>query len=256
MKNFDSDEQTRDNEQPTDVLIDKRGQNRQENKQQLLTKKTNGFKISMGQNGYGYKNLSTLSNISQDVPSHSLPECVNKNYFHDTLENNSTEIFHDDSPGAASTELWFKTWPECCDKLKSSNSSPNHTQSNIHDSNDNKNIKNTLTFSEALQNISLAYSPVTKQLHLVEKPEISDRSAEEKDECENEESKTEKIGVKKLGHRRTEAGSFSSTVSTLSGISEPSTSGSLLGSDDQSLSSFDISNSKPRKKSITNFFSK
>ncbi|XP_023021601.1 TBC1 domain family member 12 [Leptinotarsa decemlineata] len=264
MKNFDSDEHLRDNGRSTDVLIDKRGQNCSGN-EEVLIRNNNGFKFSMGQKGYGYENLPTYSN-NHDSPSYSLPACVNtvnhENYYDNTIDNKSDKLIQDNTPNSISSESWFRTWPERYDKLKSCNSSPVHNQANPYDGIGNKNVKNKFTFNEALQNISLAYSPVTKQLHVVEKSEIVDIGlpVSEKDECRNEECKNEDsentIVGKKLGHRRIEAGSFSSTVSTLSGISDPSTSGSLLGSDDQSLSSFDIPSSKPRKKSITNFFSK
>lgn len=67
--------------------------------------------------------------------------------------------------GSPTGDSWFNTWPERCDKVKSADCSPEH---NVNTQNGNSTTYNKLTFNEALKNISLAYSPVTRKLHLVE----------------------------------------------------------------------------------------
>ncbi|CAG9861897.1 unnamed protein product [Phyllotreta striolata] len=199
---------------------------------------------------------------NQDFKSQSLPDCTNKDemYLDLAVDQCDSRQLEDNSPSPKS-ESWFKsfrTWPERYEKLKNldnqscSSKSPSKCANTQEISNcdrgDNLYIKNTLSFNEALQNISLAYSPITKQLHLVEATKTD--TNEDKDCTNNEEP------VKKLGHRRTEAGSFSSTISSVSAISDQSTSGSLIGSEERSLSSLDISHVKSRRRSLTNFLSK
>ncbi|CAG9829174.1 unnamed protein product [Diabrotica balteata] len=209
--------------------------------------------------------LCYSNNLSLDCRSQSLPDCSNNDsQLNVSLDDCdcSRPQYEDNSPSPKS-DSWFKTfrtWPERYEKLKNVETSPNSSATkseNTHESShcdliDNSNLKNKLSFNEALQNISLAYSPITKQLHLVDNPKICET------DCNNDKhfSNTEDSTAKKLGHRRTEAGSFSSTISSWSAISDPSTSGSLIGSEDRSVSSFDITNYKPRRKSLTSFFSK
>ncbi|KAJ8936046.1 hypothetical protein NQ318_018395 [Aromia moschata] len=217
----------------------------------------------------GYKYIFSTRN-HDNARSQSLPECLDENNElngkldrTDNCDIRSTLLTHCKSSNSPSQspplcDLWFKTWPERCDKLKSDDSrddasdSPIKNTPNTHNTHVNSldcdtlkksNIKNKFTLNEALQNISLAYSPVTKQLHLIEKPVENTPSEVLLDDSLGEPLK-ESISqsevntcLKKSGHRRTEAGSFSSTVSTLSGLSDPSPLA-------------------PRKKSLTNFFSK
>lgn len=227
-----------------------------------------------------YNNACLHNN--QETRSLSLPDCAidgacNLNGTSSSNENgdvHSCLLNENNSPDDSPNSLWFKTWPERYEKLRSTDTSP--VQSNVNtpspkplylheDAASNtktsdRNIKNKFTLNEALQNISLAYSPVTKQLHLVEKKDLSNTSSNDSDTIDtpkvNEVDIKEGTEQKRSGHKRTEAGSFSSTISTLSYISEPSTSGSLIGGDDRSVSSFNSASEKPRKKSITNFLSK
>ncbi|KAJ8962460.1 hypothetical protein NQ314_005722 [Rhamnusium bicolor] len=280
MKSFGSENNgpgNEDTEQVTDLLIDrKRGHKHLENKQPLSKSKI-GFKIHLlGQNGH-YKDVSSSTN--HDTRSQSLPECLDENInklsgnldLTDNCDIHNKLLTHTSPPHSPTNDLWFKTWPERCDKLKSNDSSPENSmtkvitpnvRNNTHinyvncDNLEGSNIKNKFTLNEALQSISLAYSPVTKQLHLVEKPNPISDVIKTDVELNTKVGNGDIIYLKKPGHKRTEAGSFSSTVSTLSGISDPSPSGSLLDVDDRSLSSFDISSSKSRRKSITNFFTR
>ncbi|CAH1115381.1 unnamed protein product [Psylliodes chrysocephalus] len=198
-----------------------------------------------------------------DFKSQSLPDCTNKDeiYLDLSLDEYDHKSQNEDNSPSPKSESWFKsfrTWPERYEKLKNVDTQSSTSKSPTKNTNtqelsncdqvDNSNIKNKLSFNEALQNISLAYSPITKQLHLVDTTKTDTKNY--KDFSNNEGY------VKKSGHRRTEAGSFSSTISSLSAISDQSTSGSLIGSEERSLSSLDISNFKPRRKSLTNFFSK
>lgn len=241
----------------------------------LVSKKNskNGFSLSlMGQKEHNNGHFSS-ANYSE-IRCQSLPDCVEK------LDMPTCNVNREDSditycsetPQNSTSESWFKTWPERCDKQRSTETSPvnsplttptknKNTQNKLNCDNFGHNNKNKVTLNEALKNISLAYSPVTKQLHLIEKSsntykENSDLESNKlkcspKPNCEK--TICNHISNKKSGHRRTEAGSFSSTIST---ISEPSSNGSLLSNDDRSLSSFEIPSSKTRKKSLTHFFSK
>lgn len=232
----------------------------------------NGFSLSlMGQTEH--INDHFISTNYSELRCQSLPDCVEKSN-ESTLRRKECDKNINDCAetlqNSLTSESWFKTWPERCDKQKSNETSPSNspvitptklknTQSKLNCDNSAQNTNNKLTLNEALKNISLAYSPVTKQLHLIENtkfspipnPEYSDLKNPLKEK--NSETISNDIAPKKIGHRRTEAGSFSSTISTLS---DPSSNGSLLSTDDRSLSSFEIPDSKTRKKSLTNFFSK
>lgn len=277
MRSSDGNSNTEDTSEDhsTDLLS-----NFKDNFYSLVTRRNsnrikNGFNLSlMGQKDRCNDRFNS-TNYSE-IRCHSLPDCVEKL---DKItqcdkgkecNKNCDEALQNSS----ASESWFKTWPERCDKQRSTETSPIHspvttptktqdTQSKINCDNLKKNNRNKISLNDALRNISLAYSPVTKQLHLIEKSNIlceDFQTLELKEEIKS--SIQEHFGEiavcnepcnKKLGHRRTEAGSFSSTISTLS---EPSSNGSLLSTDDRSLSSLEIPNSKVRKKSFTNFFSK
>nr|CAH7765164.1 unnamed protein product [Callosobruchus chinensis] len=250
MKSFETDREaeqiTESPAQVKDLLIDKN-----QSEKLLLTKSNNIY--SSEHSTQGYQHVST-----HDVRSVSLPDCADQsNDICKTLKipNEHTNTL---SSTSANTEAWFKTWPERCDKIKTNDGSPTKTSPSKtakhcisnQQANDSP-ARTRFTLNEALQNISLAYSPVTKQLHFVEKTDSTKQESEP-----SISSSDNSCSIKKCGHKRTEAGSFSSTVSTLSAISEPSTSGSLLSSDDRSVSSFDVSATKTRRRSLTNFFSK
>lgn len=114
----------------------------------------NGLKLHLKKRN-GYK--SVLSRSNEDLSSQKSngePQMVEP-----TCEGNSS------CSGSPTGDSWFNTWPERCDKLKSADCSPEH---NVNTQNGNSTTHNKLTFNEALKNISLAYSPVTRKLHLVE----------------------------------------------------------------------------------------
>lgn len=273
MKSFDctlnKNNRIQGDEQATDLLNNTKIGRKSLESKKGLTKYNNGFKIlSMGEKGQGYKDVPTTTN--NDLRCQSLPDSIDLE-LNGNLDSTKTcdniELSNNvkTPPSSPKNESWFKTWPERCDKLKSNETSPIYSQAETPSKHENTqckqncdtlgnniNAKSKLTLNEALQNISLAYSPVTKQLHLVEPPKsVFTLHSEEKDKHDVDDQVVS--NSKKLGHRRTEAGSFSSTISTLS---DPSTSGSLLESDDRSISSLDVYSTKPRKKSLTNFFSK
>ncbi|KAJ8911434.1 hypothetical protein NQ315_005967, partial [Exocentrus adspersus] len=226
--------------------------------------------------GFGCKGQQ-LDN--QDARSQSLPDCLDENgskvNFLDFREDTAYCDTDNTPPNSPTNDVWFKTWPERCDKLKSSDSNANTCVKDVPNSCTNTPVKpnnsdlgankinNKVTLHEALQSISLAYSPVTKQLHLVEQSVdiiANDRPNFDTDRNSYSGNDLDKLSsAKKIGHRRNEAGSFSSTistVSTLSGITDSSPSGSLLDSDERSSRSFDITDEKSGKKSIANFFTK
>lgn len=275
MKSSDADSKSEDvSEDHSTVLLT----NLKHNLFSLISKKDsnkqkNGLHLSlMGQND---RNNDAFSGVNySEIRCQSLPDCAEKN----VLICNSKKKECDDTccaeiqHNSLTSESWFKTWPERCDKQRSTESSPNNSTVTTPIKNKNtlsksncdhveNNINNKVSLNEALKNISLAYSPVTKQLHVIEKPDVSSKNIgnselndlKKIDNVISESVIPSDTPSKKIGHRRTEAGSFSSTIST---ISEPSSNGSLLSTDDRSLSSFEISNDKTRKKSLTNFFSK
>lgn len=275
----------------TKLLSEKRGHQSPKINRPLIKNISSLKGLPLGFKEHGFNNATSSNN--HDTRSQSLPDCLDDDanklrdnlHFIDNCDVNSKLLNHNSPPHSPTNDMWFKTWPERCDKIKSNELSPDSSTKTIvpnigkntqkgHSNCDvgNNNIKNKLTLNEALQNISLAYSPVTKQLHLVEKPlnvstEKSDaKSGNTTSNCNKEDLELNTITCngeancsKKFGHRRTEAGSFSSTVSTistLSGVSDPSPTGSLLGSEDRSLHNFDTAGGKTRRKSITNFFTR
>lgn len=225
--------------------------------------------------GKFYQKVLLKRNVTQDLRSISLPhsleeknKCNGNVDINDSCDTNSKLLNdHDSPPESPVSDNWFRTWPERYEKIRT-DSSPDHSMTNgkplngkgaEYDSNtprlSNKRDKNNtshdivtlngnvpkLTLNEALQNISLAYSPITKQLHLLEsKSEPVETPEENNSSC------------KKTGHHRTDAGSFSSTISSLS---EPSPSGSLLENDDASSVSDDL-NLKSKKKGLSSFFTR
>lgn len=233
----------------------------------------NGYGVSenttsMGHKGH-YQRVLLKNNVTQDLRTQSLPNCLvdDKSKLVDDLDTVDSCDIHNKllvESGSPPQSPWFKTWPERCDKVKNNENSTLNATSNSSQNTqvklkncdivENGNIKNKLTLSEALQNISLAYSPVTKQLHLVEKPtDNADIRLENTSDKYGDTSASLVHNEAKKGHKRNEAGSFSSTISSLS---DPSPSRSLLDVDDKSLNSFDDCGEPGRKKSLTNFFNR
>lgn len=222
----------------------------------------------MGQKDH---NICHFTATNSEFRCQSLPDCVEKLHVSSISKSKECDKNYvlEVPQNSLACESWFKTWPERCDKQRSTDTNPvnspvttpiNHknTQSKLHCDNFGENSINRITLNEALKNISLAYSPVTKQLHLIEKTNNSfkDISNFENINLKCLANSNEVIvcnGNKKTGHRRSEAGSFSSTIST---ISEVSSNDSLLSNDDRSLSSFKIPSTKIKKKSLTYFLSK
>ncbi|CAG9771053.1 unnamed protein product [Ceutorhynchus assimilis] len=216
----------------------------------------NGFKLNLRKKN-GYK--SVLSKSTEDLSNENLifKSPVNGNEGKGSITSASPK----ETPlGSPTGDIWFNTWPERCDKVKSIDSSPEHpkTQENNNQNTQNgvepNQLSNKLTLNEALKNISLAYSPVTRKLHLVEDLKNEQEYQHDKKDCDNN-LYVNSSPTKKYGHRRIQDGSFSSTIST---ISEPSTSGSLIGSEDRSLSNFgdECHEDKTRRKSLTQFFTR
>ncbi|XP_044268915.1 TBC1 domain family member 12-like isoform X2 [Tribolium madens] len=197
---------------------------------------------SMGHKGH-YKRVLLKNNVTQDLRTQSLPNCLvdDKEKFHDDVDTVDSCDIHNKllvESGSPPQSPWFKTWPERCDKVKSNENATHSSQ--------NTQIK--LRNCDIVEN---AYSPVTKQLHLVE------TNNEEKN-CnviveDTSDKLPEHTSTEKKGHKRNQAGSFSSTVSSLS---EPSPSRSLLDADEKSLTSLDDSGDQAGKKGLSNFFSR
>ncbi|KAF5279768.1 hypothetical protein FQA39_LY05458 [Lamprigera yunnana] len=222
--------------------------------------------IPMGHKNRFYKQVLS-KHTDQDSHSRSLPNSLDNKVHNNGVDScNNCDIKskllieYDSPPLSPSQDMWFKTWPERYDKVKSDNNcetvnNSSNTQlafSTCDKIVDISGTNNKVTLNEALQNISLAYSPVTKQLHLL--PQC------DSNRCRSELNSPEKeckilIGDQnstKSKHKRTEAGSFSSTISSLS---DPSPSGSLLEADDRYISN-DESEYKCQKKGLSGFFNR
>ncbi|KAF5269938.1 hypothetical protein FQR65_LT05737 [Abscondita terminalis] len=205
-------------------------------------------------------------NTEQDSHSRSMPNSLNNKLHGNGVDANNCDtkskllIEHDSPPLSPSQEMWFKTWPERYDKIKPENaceSINNCSNTQLASSTCDKivdisSVNNKVTLNEALQNISLAYSPITKQLHLLPQDDLNQHVSESN--SPEKESKTiiDEENRTKSKHKRTEAGSFSSTVSSLS---DPSPSGSLLETEDRCISN-DDSEYQSHKKGLSGFFNR
>lgn len=255
MKTHDSDNEYNSSinlyngiEEVTDLLSNKRGQALIKCSPDLAQSFNVLKTIPMNQNGRFVKEVLLKNNVTQDSRSQSLPNSLNeKNKLKDTGNSVDcdihTKLLSEDENSAVVQDMWFNTWPERYEKPKHNAETCTSETTDVALSTSvsktcilnktNKTENKKVTLNEALQNISLAYSPITKQLHLVEREVI-----EEKEGINNQLEKLEKLeysiedccNVGKSKHRRTEASSFSSTVSSLSDIS---VNGSLLGADDR-----------------------
>lgn len=227
-----------------------------------------------------YEKIST-TNVRQDSRSQSLPQDLDDsiqkdNAISENLDTHGLLLAKKECLTIVSQDSWFNTWPERCDKNKLATTPDNlslivsNGQQKADDCDTNMtNMNGKFTLDEALQNISLAYSPVTKQLHFVEHKSLNHENLEETDNNkkalvdltdakhidlqDTSELSNNFIIGKSLGHRRNEPGSYSSTISTLS---DPSPSGSLLESDDRSSTSGCESGATQQRKSFSTFFNK
>lgn len=232
-------------EQVTDTLLKSKGGHKEFNNDLENSNELNET-ISMGHKSRCSHRNYLKKHVGQESRSQSLPNSLDvkktNGYTSDSCDTQLKLLPENESPPESPTsDLWFKTWPERNKNIEPEeiSSSKNVGSTKNCDNNRSDNCKqNTFTFNEALQSISLAYSPVTKQLHYVQKND-------------NEITTVEEDIKSKLGHRRNEAGSFSSTVSSLS---DPSPSGSLLDADERIPSP--ESGAKYKKKGLSSFFNR
>lgn len=281
MKTIDSDNENNlnsntciDTEEITDLLIgNSKGGHNLITCNPDLVESYNVLKSSpMGHKGRFYQRVLSRNN-GQESRSQSMPNSLDNHVCGSNLDvTDSCDIKskllseHDSPPHSPSHELWFNTWPERCEKIKSDNGTTNnHSNTQIASNTCDKvvdigNVNNKITFSEALQNISLAYSPITKQLHLLPQSEdVNNKiNCNNKSEINSDPEKSntccvEEYDCKKSGHRRTDAGSFSSTISSLS---DPSPSGSLLDADERSSTVSEDADYRFTRKGFSNFFSR
>jgi hypothetical protein len=158
---------------------------------------------------------------------------------------------------------WFKTWPDCVDKCSLKNGKvPNglHSPENSSDKStpELSPVKphTPVSFDNLLHNLPLAYSPITKQIHIIKSNENPKLELETTDE-------------KPFSRVGTDVSLFSSNVSSLSDVSpstnEDSVSGSLLDHGDDcslvsigncSITSEESGGTKPKRKGISSFFSR
>lgn len=230
--------------QVTDTLLKSKGGHSLDNKNNII--ESNDL---INGDSMGHKSRCSQRNLlkTQESRSQSLPNSLDiKNQTNGYISDSETTLKllpenETTPPESPTSDLWFKTWPERNKNIETEETLSNNT-SKINDNRSEQKCKqNTFTLNEALQSISLAYSPVTKQLHYLENKNVE----------KNVELPTEESVKPKLGHRRTEAGSFSSTVSSLS---DPSPSGSLLDADERTSSP--DSDLKTKRKGFSSFFNR
>lgn len=257
-ENITTNDKFIDKNRVTDHLLNSKGGHSLENKNNKLIDQSN--ELINGIDSMGHKSRCSQRNLlkTQESRSQSLPNSLDiKNQTNGYISDSETRLkllpetdSSLESPvESPTTDLWFKTWPERNKNIDSEDTVSNNTSKcDLHSEQKctNNKVQNTFTFNEALQSISLAYSPVTKQLHYLDK----------KNDLDNVESQSlppEDVSATKpkLGHRRTEAGSFSSTVSSLS---DPSPSGSLLDADERTSSP--ESDLKSKRKGFSSFFNR
>ncbi|XP_014254002.1 TBC1 domain family member 14-like [Cimex lectularius] len=150
-----------------------------------------------------------------------------------------TDAVQDKEPSdSEETENWFRTWPDCLEKKNDDKEKQSETKNP------------PVSLDSVLHDLPIAYSPVTKQIHLI-------------DDCVKKNER--------LPRTDTGASSFSSTVSSLSDAS-PSTNGdqqqqadvafdvsdncSLISIGNCSIVSEDSDGDKPKRRGLSGFFSR
>ncbi|XP_022915918.2 TBC1 domain family member 14-like [Onthophagus taurus] len=231
----------------------------------------------MGHKGRFYQRVllksNNSANVTEDSRSKSLPNSLEKNKSLNgsdietveccDIESKLLPTTDGDSPPVSPVfqDLWFKTWPERYDKLKTNDTDPVHSEGSS--SNGylyatcsstqkspvvRKNDVKKVTLNEALENISLAYSPITKQLHFVKKDIVETSKVEESDDIINKIEDNTLCPENVRPHH--------SRSSTISSLSDFSPSGSLLDPDERTTPTKDLSESKSCKKKKGTFFNK
>lgn len=149
----------------------------------------NGFKLNLRKKN-GYKTV--LSKSNEDLSTHNL--ILNNTDDNNGVQNQSGRETDRDSLKASplaspTTDAWFHTWPERVEKVKTADSSPEKSnKQNGNSAVDPNGVNSKLTLNEALKNISLAYSPVTRKLHIVEDLPTNQKTTESQDnntDCES-----------------------------------------------------------------------
>lgn len=260
--------------------------------------------VPMGHKGKFYQRILSEQRQSLVDVSQSLPNSLHDNVVEangNGVEIESRELDGDVNNGllfgegnlnaTTGQEVWFNTWPERCEKGENGKMSPrsynNHLLNNTRpiaskpcdnhqqQSNSTNALNNgkKVSLNEALQNISLAYSPVTKKLHLITRNNLNNSQQNNEQEgllsqknyIENTQQHNKNLKESTTAinsdepmrktHRRIQAGSFSSTVSSISDISP---SGSLLDTDtDNASECSDIGFTKTgKKKGLMQFFNR
>lgn len=109
-----------------------------------------------------------LNFVTQKLRSHSVPQLDVKKP--DTISSYEfVEVVEesDMSETECKNNAWFKTWPErSYDKLEQSNELSPEEEENPS-SNKSESVKSHIPLDKLLDKIPLAYSPITKQLHVL-----------------------------------------------------------------------------------------
>lgn len=229
------------------------------------------------------------SKISNGVSDNSEPvKDINNGKLLSSVENENS---NDESVDREANDSWYRTWPDCgIDKVRNGIVLDNNaSKDNIltDGASDEVAVKcrsavtshNTIAcdivvkkngaipIDNLLENLPIAYSPITKQIHLISSIDNCDNvkrtPVDKLDEIKCSDS------FQTLPRVNTEVSSFSSTVSSLSDVS-PSINGdsavgslfdngdncSLLSIGNCSIVSDDSGGSKPKRKGISSFFSR
>lgn len=229
------------------------------------------------------------SKISNGVSDNSEPvKDINNGKLSSSPEK---EKSNDESVDREANDSWYRTWPDCgIDKVRNGIVLDNNaSKDNILTDGESDEVtvkcrsvvtsRNTIVcdsvvkkngaipIDNLLENLPIAYSPITKQIHLISSVDNCDNvkrtPVDKLDEIKCSDS------FQTLPRINTEVSSFSSTVSSLSDVS-PSTNGdsavgslfdngdncSLLSIGNCSIVSDDSGGSKPKRKGISSFFSR
>lgn len=229
--------------------------------------------LDKGKVNNNVQDVEDLEVTPKETIDSDLPACV-------FSENISVESTNKEVNG------WYKTWPDCGvdkpkngvvgEKVGASSNGQCDGKDALSGATENKcdcdraNLmkrNKAIPIDNLLDNLPIAYSPITKQIHLISNPDFCD-TASRTNPLDNCDVKCSEIDS--AVHRvNTEVSSFSSTVSSLSDVS-PSTNGdsavgslfdagdnsSLLSLGNCSIVSDDSGTYRDKRKGLTGFFSR
>ena len=109
-----------------------------------------------------------LNFVTQKLRSHSVPQLDVKKP--EAISYEFVEVVEesDMSETESKNNTWFKTWPErSYDKLEQNSEATVEEEENPSSNIKSESVKSHIPLNKLLDNIPLAYSPITKQLHVL-----------------------------------------------------------------------------------------